>query len=192
MSDVLTHLVLFTDAVHKTRAEKLETMLFRYDFTDLLAVADVVSDIQSRLRHVVELERGQRIRLMALGEPGRMEILRMKAQALSLAEELNLIFDAIKSAQDKVEDQSDRKSALMLRASSDEISWRMLDERRDLLAKLAVRKIDFSWLSRTDSSTVNKLVLGDLQAFAGSHQAVWAEILSKSEESANHPLAKVS
>jgi hypothetical protein len=138
------------------------------------------------------MERIQRMQLLGLADFGKVEILKLKAQALSLAEELNLIFDAIKSAQDKVDDQSDRKSALMLRASSNEISWRMLDDQRDLLAKLAVRNIDFSWLSRADSSTVNKLVVGDLQAFAGSPKAVWAEILSKSEEPANHPLVKVS
>jgi hypothetical protein len=39
---------------------------------------------------------------------------------------------------------------------------------------------------------VSKLVLGDLQAFAGSQKAVWSEILSKSEEPANHPLVKVN
>jgi hypothetical protein len=191
MSDVITNLVLFTDAAHKTRAEKLETMLFRYDFTDLVSAANVVTDIQSRLRHVVDLERTQRSQLLTLGESGKIEVLKLKAQALSLAEELDFLFDAIKSAQDKIDDQSDRKSALMLRASADEISWRMLDEQRDLLAKLALRKIDFSWLSRADSSTVNKLVMGDLQAFAGSPKAVWAEILSKSEEPVNHPLVKV-
>jgi hypothetical protein len=47
MSDVITNLVLFTDAAHKTRAEKLETMLFRYDFTDLLSAANVVSGMLS-------------------------------------------------------------------------------------------------------------------------------------------------
>jgi hypothetical protein len=189
---VITKLLLFADPAHKAYAERLETMLFRYDFADLLSAANVVTDIQSRLRHVVELERLERRQLLGMGDVGKIEALKLKSQALSLAEELNLIFDAIKSAQDKVDDHRDRKSAVILRASSNEISWRMLDDQRDLLAKLALRNIEFSCLSRADSSTVNKLVLGDLQAFAGSPKAVWAEILSKSEELINHPLVKVS
>jgi hypothetical protein len=190
--EVLTNLVLFADAAHKTYSEKLGTMLFRYDFTDLMSTVSVVTDLQSRLRHVVEVERLQRRHLQGMGDAGRIEALKQKAQALSLAQELNLIFDAIKSAQDKVDDHSDRKSAVLLRASSNDITWRMLDQQRDLLAKLALSKIEFTWLSRADSSTVSKLVLGDLQAFAGSQKAVWSEILSKSEEPANHPLVKVS
>jgi hypothetical protein len=60
-----------------------------------------------------------------------------------------------------------------------------------MLAKLVVQNIDFFWLSRQDSSTVNNLTVGNLQAFDGSQDARWAEILSKHDEPANHPLLKV-
>lgn len=192
ISDIVTNLVLYSDAAHKTRSDKLDTLLFSYDFTDLASAAHVVSDLQARLRQVVEAERAAESRLVSLGDHGKAELLTLKAQILSLAEELTLIFDAIKLAQDKVDEHHDHKSALLLRTSSSEISWRMLDDQRDLLAKLAVRDIDYSWLSRQDSSTVNKLQAGDLQAFAGSPRAVWAEILSKHNEPSNHPLLKVS
>jgi hypothetical protein len=187
----MTNLVLYSDAAHKTRSEKLETLLFSYDFTDLSSAADVVASLQTRLRDAVEATKSQESRLLGLGEYGRTEMLRLKAHTLSLSEELTFIFDAIKMAQDKADEHNDHKSALLMRASSSEVSWRMLDHEGDLLAKLAVRDIDFSWLSRQDSSTVNKLIVGDLQAFAGSPKAIWAEILSKHDEPSNHPLSKV-
>ncbi|KZT20386.1 hypothetical protein NEOLEDRAFT_1122781 [Neolentinus lepideus HHB14362 ss-1] len=190
LSTIVTDLILFTDATHKTRLDKLETLLFRYDFTDLGQAADVVSNLQSRLRQVMETERAVEPRLRQLGTEGRIEMLKIKAHILLLAEELNLIFDAIKLAQDKYEGHSDEKSALLLRTISSEISWRMLDERRELLAKLSLRKIDYTWLSRQDSSTENNLTVGDLQAFDGSSTAVWAEIISKHNDPSNHPLVK--
>lgn len=121
----------------------------------------------------------------------RLQILKLKAHTFLLVEELNLIFEAIRLAQSRTDGHSDHKSALLLQASSSEISWRMLDDHRDLLAKLAVRNIDFSWLSKQDSSTVNRLTVGDLQAFDGSPNAVWTEIVLKYEEPSNHPLYKV-
>lgn len=171
--------------------ERLETLVFSYDFTDLSAAANVVADLQCRLRSAMETKLEAEMRFHATGYEGTAEILKLKAHIFLLAEELNLLFDAIKLAQDRAEDETDQKSALLLNASASEISWIMLDEKPDLLAKLAMRNIDYSWLSRQDSSTVNKLAIGDLQAYDGSPHAVWPEILSKHNEPSNHPLLKV-
>ena len=192
ISNIVTKLVLVSDAVHKTRSDKLETLLFTYDFTDLSSAANVVADLQGRLRNALETERTLEDNRNLVADGAKLQKLKLKAHIFLLAEELNFLFEAIKLAQDQVDDQNDQKSAVILHASSSEISWRMFDEDRILLAKLAVRAINFSWLSRQDSSTVNNLDVGDLQAFDGSPHAIWAEILSKHNEPANHPLLKVS
>lgn len=191
ISNIITELILFSDVAHKTHMERVETLVFAYDFTDLSSAANVVADLQCRLRNAIETRREAEIRFRATGYEGSTEILQLKAHTFLLAEKLNLIFDAIKLAQDRTEDETDQKSALLLHTSASEISWRMLDERRDLLAKLAMRHINYSWLSRQDSSTVNNLAIGDLQAFDGSPHAVWPEIISKHNEPNNHPLLKV-
>ena len=190
ISNIVTNLVLFTDAAHKTRAEKLEGLLFSYDFTNLASAADVVANMQQRLRQALETKHDAELKLHGFGNPGRVELLKIDAHILLLVEELNLIFDAIKLAQDKANNESDQKSALLLHASSEEVSWRMLDQHDQLLAKLAVRDTDFYWLSRRDSSTVNNLAVGDLQAFDGAADAEWTEILSKYDEPSTHPLVK--
>ncbi|KAH9943489.1 golgi-body localization protein domain-containing protein [Epithele typhae] len=183
LSNIITNLVLFTDAAHKTRVEKLENLLFSYDFTNFSSAADVVAGMQDRLRHALETKRDAEQKLRGFGNPGRVELLKIDAHILLLVEELNLIFDAIKLAQDKANTESDQKSSLLLHASSEEVSWRMLDQANQLLAKLAVRMTDFYWLSRNDSSTSNHLLVGDLQAFDGAADAEWTEILSKYSES---------
>ncbi|KAH0839883.1 hypothetical protein J3R83DRAFT_834 [Lanmaoa asiatica] len=190
ISNIITHLVLFSDVAHKARLEKLETLLFAYDFTDLRSAASVVSNLQSRLRSVLETHNDVSRQMQDNRPQTKLQVLKLKAHIFLLVEELNLIFEAIRLAQSRTDGHSDHKSALLLQASSSEISWRMLDDDRDLLAKLAVRNIDFSWLSKQDSSTVNRLTVGDLQAFDGSPNAVWTEIVSKYDEPSNHPLYK--
>lgn len=192
ISNIVTKLVLFTDPAHKTRAEKLESLLFSYDFTNFASAADVVGGMQDRLRQALETKSDAEPKLRGLGNPGRVELLKIDAHILLLVEELNMMFDAIKLAQDKANCESDQKSALLLHTSSEEVSWRMLDQQDQLLAKVAVRVTDFYWLSRHDSSTVNNLAVGDLQAFDGAADAEWTEILSKYDEPITHPLVKVS
>ncbi|KAF9055459.1 hypothetical protein BDZ89DRAFT_1056032 [Hymenopellis radicata] len=190
ISNIVSKLLLFSDATHKTRIDKLETLLFTYDFTDLTSAAKVIEDLQTRLREGLAIATlaGERINYERRVEV--MELLRLKAHIYLLSDELNLIFDAIKLAQDRFDDSTDRKSALLLNTSSSEISWNMLDENREMLAKLVVQDIDYYWLSRQDSSTVNNLTVGNLQAFDGSKDAVWAEILSKYDDPPNHPLLR--
>jgi hypothetical protein len=191
ISNIVTNLLLFSNVAHKVRSERLEKMLFNYDFTNLSLAAEVVTKLQGRLRQAVKTKREAEWRLQGHGDAGKVEQLKIDAHILLLSEELDYVFEAIKLAQDKAEDRAAQKSALLLHASSDEISWRMIDRQDQLLAKLAVRNIDFRWLNRKDGSTVNNLHVGDLQAFDGAADAEWTEILAKNEESSNHPLAKV-
>ncbi|KAF8663414.1 hypothetical protein AX16_000986 [Volvariella volvacea WC 439] len=190
---IVTQLLLFSDAAHKTRLDKLQTLYFTYDFTDLVSAADVVAGLQGRLRVAMETERNARLRLHyqhhQLNQDG-LELLQLRAHIYMLADKLSLVFEAIKMAQDQGGEDASQKSALLLHASSSEISWNMLDQGPDLLAKLVVRDTHFSWLNRQDSSTVNNLEIGDMQAFDGSRHAVWTEILSKYNETGSNPMQK--
>ena len=123
-------------------------MLFGYDFTDLSSAADVVASLQARLRHAVEMKKEAQRKLQGFGDVGQIEKLKIDAHILMLTEELDLVFDAIRLAQEKAEDRASQKSAVLLHASSSEISYRMLDNHDQLLAKLAVRKIHFHLMNR--------------------------------------------
>jgi len=193
MGDIVTDLLLFSDPAYKARMTHLETMLFSYDFTDFRSAAKVISDLQSRIRRLTSLEETFSFREHFFEEGGQRSMLASKAHIFKLSQELNLIFDAIRLAQEKTDKgNQEKKSALRAEFSSSEISWLILDERRELLAKLAVRGIHFSWLSRKDGSTNSLLSLADLQAFDGSPDALWPEILAKYDEPPTHRMIKVS
>ena len=171
---------------------QLETMLFSYDFTDLPSAARVVADLQTRIRRLIRMEREYALKATDPSATDQQDLLASKAHIFTLSQELNLIFDAIRLAQDKTDDRNqEKKSALRLKASSSEISWRMLDGNQELLAKLAVRGIDYSWLSRQDSSTTSVLLAMDLQAFDGSPNALWPEILAKHDDPPTHRMIRV-
>ncbi|GJJ07408.1 hypothetical protein Clacol_001610 [Clathrus columnatus] len=189
MSSIVNDLLLFSDPARKGQSLQLETMIFGYDFTNYHSAAKVVSDLQSRLKWRIHLDEFYRTRQYESVPVKNM--LENKAYILKLSEELNMVLDAFKLAQIKTDDRShDKKSALRLHTASSEVSWRMLGGNRELLAKLAVRGIDFSWLSRQDSSTTSVLEVEDLQAFDGSPSAIWPEILTKYNEPINHHMVK--
>jgi hypothetical protein len=192
MGDIVTGLLLFSDPAHKARITQLETMLFSYDFTDFDSASKVISDLQSRIRRLMRLEETYSFGRHQVDDLLQRNLLASQAHVFKLSEELNLIFDAMRLAQDNADEKTqEKKSALRLEFSSSEISWLMLDSNRDLLAKLAVQGICFSWLSRKDSSTNSILSLLDLQAFDGSPDALWPEILAKYEEPASHHMIRV-
>ncbi|KZS98046.1 hypothetical protein SISNIDRAFT_449676 [Sistotremastrum niveocremeum HHB9708] len=190
ISHIVTNLLLFSEPAHKRRLEEVRTYVISYDFSDLDAAARVVADYQGRIRHLHEVLAELDHHHHRPESHAHQERLEIKAQVLSLSEELDLIFDAIKLSQDKRDNNQDQKSALRLLASSSEISWQMIEGTSELLAKLTAKGANFSWLNRQDSSTMNKLVLHDLRAFDGAPDAVWPELLSKHMEPLNHPLVK--
>lgn len=178
--NVVTDLLLYSDPSHSRHNEKLETFLYSYDFSDFSVAADVVANLQSRIRQMLEVSKGYEAKFDDLDDQGKLDSVAVKAQLFDLTEEMNLVFGAIQLAQAKLSSSNDEhRSALRLDASSREISWRMLDQNSDLLAKLSVRGIDFSWLSRNDSSTANKLTIEDLQALDGSPNALFPEMVVK-------------
>ncbi|KDQ20607.1 hypothetical protein BOTBODRAFT_124283 [Botryobasidium botryosum FD-172 SS1] len=178
--NTVTNFLLHSDPSHSQQNEKLETFLYSYDFTDFAVAADVVANLQSRIRQMTEVSKGYECRFDDLDEQAKRDFVAIKGQLFTLSEELNLVFGAIQLAQAKLSCSNDEhKSALRLDASSAEISWNMLDQSTDLLAKLSVRGIGFSWLSRNDGSTANKLTIQDFQALDGAPDALFPEMLVK-------------
>lgn len=192
LSFIVTDLILFSDPVHRTRMDRLETFLFSYDFTDLAGAAELISALQLRIRQLLASQRDYYLNYNHLTEEERQHMVLVSAQIFVLVEELNLVFDAIGLAQDKAgEGQDDHQSALELVVLSDDISWHMLDDNGPLLAKLQVMGTKFSWLSKRDSSTTSRLTIQNMRALHSSPTAIWPEILDKYDSPPNHPMVKV-
>ncbi|KAG9126473.1 hypothetical protein FRC07_003289 [Ceratobasidium sp. 392] len=187
--NIVSDLVLYTDPDQRERNRQLQMYMYSYDFHDFRTSARVVSQLQQRLRALLEIETQQVCKNAPLSEDRLMT----RAQIFLVSEELNLIFKAIRLIQEHDENSSDEnKSNMRFDASAKEISWKMLEDTNDTLAKLSVRGIEYAWHSQKDSSAANKLVINDLQALDSSPDAVFTEMLVKYDKASSHPMVMKS
>lgn len=190
--NVVTDLILYRDPAHRHHAKRLEEMMFSYDFTDVSGLADIVSALQVRIREARSLAEQYQCVADQLNEKGKADFVALRGEALELIEELNLIMDAITTSQDsKGGADREKKSALRFMTQAQDVAWNMIgDEAGQLVAKLALRGISFSWLNKADNSAANTLSIQDLQALNVDPNAVFAEIITKHSSAQNHPMAK--
>ncbi|KAG9090469.1 hypothetical protein FS749_000515 [Ceratobasidium sp. UAMH 11750] len=187
--NIVSDLVLYTDPDQRERNRQLQMYMYSYDFRDFMSSARVVSQLQQRLRTLLETE----TQYACQGSPLTEDRLMTRAQIFLVSEELNLIFKAIRLVQEQDENASDEnKSNMRFDAFAQEISWKMLEDTNDTLAKLSVRGIEYAWHSQKDSSAANKLVINDLQALDSSPDAVFTEMLVKYDKASSHPMVAKS
>ncbi|KAG8742575.1 hypothetical protein FRC10_001240 [Ceratobasidium sp. 414] len=187
--NIVSDLILYTDPDQRERNRQLQMYMYSYDFRDFMTSARVVSQLQQRLRTLLETE----TQYACQGSPLTEDRLMTRAQIFLVSEELNLIFKAIRLVQEQDENASDEnKSNMRFDAFAKEISWKMLEDTNDTLAKLSVRGIEYAWYSQKDSSAANKLVINDLQALDSSLDAVFTEMLVKYDKASSHPMVAKS
>ncbi|KAG8856771.1 hypothetical protein FRB96_006274 [Tulasnella sp. 330] len=191
LQNTIKNLLLYSDPTHSRRNEALETFLFTYDFSDVSSAMDVVSTLQARIRRLSQVVRRYTTVSDALDEAGQKDALMVHAQLTSLGDELDFIFQAARLAQEKARNYDDSlASALQLLVSSELISWNMLGEESNLIAKLAVKGVSFKWMNTKDGSAKNVLTIKDLQALNGLPGAAFAEVLVAHAQPSNHPMVK--
>jgi BLTP2/FMP27/Hobbit, C-terminal len=183
VADALSRdLLLYQDPMQKSHCEALDRFIYVYDFRDRHTAADVVANIQRDLRQLRQLAQGYELHFDVLDQAAKLDLLAVKSQMFTLTKELGLIFEAISHVQAKMQSAVGHDSfAIRLDASSSEISWNMLDGTGSLLAKLSLRGLRYTWLSRMDGSMNNRLAIDDMQALNGSPTALFPEMLVKYE-----------
>ena len=190
--NVVTDLILYRDPAYKEHAKRLEEKMFNHDYTDVSGLADLVSALQIRIRQTTDLVDLYRINLDRLTERGRLEFLSAIGELFDLVKELNLIMEAITTAQDsKGGADREKKSALRFDTYAQDVAWNMMGEDDgEVVAKLSVKGISFTWLNKADNSAANTVSIVDLQALNVHPEAVFPEIITKHHKATDHPMAK--
>lgn len=187
--NIVSDLLLYTDPDQRERTRQLQTFMYSYDFRDFMASAGVVSELQQRLRSLLDTE----MRLALSKGQVTEERLMTRAHIFLMTEELNLIFKAIRVIQEQGENSLDEnKSNMRFDVFAKEFSWTMLEDTNDTLAKVSVRGIEYAWHSQKDSSAAHKLTISDLQALDSSPDAVFSEMLVKLDKVSSHPMVAKS
>lgn len=190
--NIVTDLVLYRAPSWREHSKQLETILFSYDFKDTALLADIVSDLQLRIRRGLALDAEYQFHFDQLNEQGRLDLFHLKAELASMVERLLLVAEAITASEDaKSDEDKDKKSALRLEAHAQDLSWNMMGETEgELLAKLSIKGPSFTWLNKADNSAANSLSIVDLSAVDVRPDAHFAEIVTKWNKAPDHPVAK--
>lgn len=193
--NVVTDLLLYSDPLQKSRNKKLEELVFTHDFSNLRGVANTVSSLQHRIRSLVDLSQQFQVHLDELDDDGRLELFATRAEFVKLSNELNLVVQSIARAQNfngGATAAGSKTAGVQFEARAAELVWHMHDKDDQPFAKFSVRGVEFSWISKQDSSVSNRLVIKDLRALNSSPEQVFAEIIAKHEhDSGDHELAKI-
>ncbi|CEH13033.1 Uncharacterized conserved protein [Ceraceosorus bombacis] len=190
--NVVTDLLLHRDPAYREHSKRLEAMLFSHDFSNVSGLAELVSALQVRVRHAMELHAQYLMHFEHLNQQGRLDFLTLKTETQDLIDELTLIMEAIAASEDQGggSDQ-DKKSALRLEAMAQDITWSMMGEQEgQLLAKLSVKGASFTWLNKTDNSAANTLSIADMAAVNVHPDAFFPEIIAKYNKAQDHPMAQ--
>lgn len=191
--NVVTDLLLYSDPLQKSRSKKLEAIVFTHDFSNLSGATEIVMDLQQRIRALGDLAQQYQVHLDELDDDGRYELFVARAEFTRLSNELNLVVLAITRAQDfnGVAKTVSKTAGIQFEARASELVWHMLDKSDTPFTKFSVKGVEFSWISKQDSSISNRLVIKDLKALNSSPEQIFAEIIAKHEHVPDHELCKV-
>ena len=191
--NIVTSLLLYQDPLQQEKAKRLESFIYSFDHSNLSGTADIVRDLQQRIRSLDRLRATYETNQDQLDAHGRIMLASTRGETRQLAEELDLIFDAIAAAQDPREDRDqNKKSAVKFEASAGDIAWHMHTPDNLLMVKMGMKGTKFDWLSLRDSSVSNKLTIQDLSALDGRPDAVFPEIISRFAKPGSSSTGKVS
>ncbi|KAG9055730.1 hypothetical protein FS842_001402 [Serendipita sp. 407] len=188
---VITDLLLYSDPSNRSRIDRLESFILNDDISDSATTASEIAFRQRRIRALSEQLNDFTLRQADLRSSERLEMNQVAARVMAQAEELGLIFDAIQSVQQRDEQATKNKVGIRLEASSSDITWNLMDKDGSLFMRLALRAIDFLWISSQDGSSANRLKIKDLEALDARPNAKFPQMISKQTTwLKDHPMAK--
>jgi hypothetical protein len=182
--NVVTNLVLYQDPEQRQRSQKMDTFVYSFDRRDAFRYVSEAARLQYRIRELESLVRAYDENYDHLTSEGKLGLIDLRADLLNSVETLNVIYEAVSIHQNHSEQAAALKASIRLEAHAGEVAWYMFGPDA-LLAKLAIKGINFSWLRKKDSSTDSSLMVDDLQALNSSPDAIFPEMLSKYYKSNN-------
>lgn len=183
--NVVTDLCLYTDPAQKKRNAALETMQYAYDVDDLSGMAEQIQEQQARIRldrrRIVE----EYAHLTALDDSRMFELTRREFSLWANASDLNLMIEAIRRSQESRRGRStkENQAGVQLQAHAKVITWHMIAENGESIAKLSITDTNFDWCSLPDTSVSNRLYVQDMLALniSADQDRTFDEILSRYE-----------
>ncbi|EFP90962.2 uncharacterized protein PGTG_17234 [Puccinia graminis f. sp. tritici CRL 75-36-700-3] len=183
--NVITDLCLYIDPAQKKRNAALETMQFAYDVDDLEGMADQIQQQQARIRlYRNKLDEGY-VDLNVFDEVRMAALTQCEYQLWIHASDLNLMVEAIRRSQASRlgRSKAEKLPGSQLLGHAKSITWHMLADSGEAIAKLSVTDTRFESYTLPDTSVSNRLYVQDMLALniSADSDRQFDEILSRYE-----------
>ncbi|WAQ87924.1 hypothetical protein PtA15_9A48 [Puccinia triticina] len=183
--NVITDLCLYIDPAQKKRNAALETMQFAYDVDDLEGMADQIQQQQARIRlYRNKLDEGY-VDLNVYDEVRMAALTQCEYQLWIHASDLNLMVEAIRRSQASRlgRSKAEKLPGSQLLGHAKSITWHMLADSGEAIAKLSVTDTRFESYTLPDTSVSNRLYVQDMLALniSADSDRQFDEILSRYE-----------
>ncbi|KNZ59490.1 hypothetical protein VP01_171g3 [Puccinia sorghi] len=183
--NVITDLCLYIDPAQKRRNAALETMQFAYDVDDLEGMAEQIQQQQAQIRsYRNKLDEGY-VDLNLFDDARMAALTQCEYQLWIHASDLNLMVEAIRRSQASRlgRSKAEKLPGSQLSGQAKSITWHMLTDTGEAIAKLSVTDTRFESYTLPDTSVSNRLYVQDMLALniSADSDRQFDEILSRYE-----------
>lgn len=181
MFNIGTSLLAYQDPRHAERARRINKFNLAFDRKDRDLPRTII-DLFHQQQHVVELNRvvaSYEAEVAYLTDKDRLELFRLRNEALEEMEQLFTVFEAITVAikRERARASIFHSSRINLRAGN--IAWQMLRGDLGSIVNLDVRETLFSRTTNKDGSNDQALRIQDLGARNSGPDAQFSEVLTR-------------
>lgn len=184
---IVTNLFNYSDPQEVKRKGKVDAFTFRFDRRDRdpQALLTNLLGIQRTIHNLADLQRGYEANVDRLTEQGKQELFRIRSDLLGELEGLFTVFDVINQNRSAEAAREDLKTHSLKVIRAGNIAWHMLRENGDPLLKLNIKHTMCSLEDNSDGSIEMALAIDDLQALNSNADALFTEVLSRSNRGIN-------
>lgn len=183
--NVITDLCLYIDPAQKKRNAALETMQFAYDVDDLAGMAEQIQQQQARIRIYRNKLNEEYVDLNVFDEARMADLTQCEYHLWMHASDLNLMVEAIRRSQASRlgRSKAEKLPGSQLSGHAKSITWHMLADSGEAIAKLSITDTRFESYTLPDTSVSNRLYVQDMLALniSADNDRQFDEILSRYE-----------
>ena len=183
---IVLDLLLYSEPLEKVRNERLEKIMLAADFSDLSGSAEMVGDLQRRIRDLDEIKSHFQLHTEDLDEQGKQDLVMIESDLSSCEDELFFLMKAITSSQRKYDEHSpDASSNALLRwyLSASEVVWLMVKDGIEPLVEIQLRQATYERTDNSDGSNLNVMEIQQIRGLNLLSNATYPEIVAPFFES---------
>lgn len=157
---IVMDLLMFSEPLEKTRAERLEKIMLASDFSDLRGAPELVTRLQERIRQLEEIKAHFQLHTKFLDQKGWEDRLLLERDLIECEDELFFVMKAITTSQRKYETTAQSNALLRWSLAAKEIVWHLIRDNNEPLVELQLKNVEYDRTDNSDGSHINLLRVG--------------------------------